>query len=146
MSSRVNSGRANCMPPKRRFWKDEQKMLIKILPRRTIPGRMSATHFPKECSWTDCEFSETPVGRTMVNHSPSKSDECPPNIYKRNVCMLTVNDGKCILDGLWLRSVRARSVLHVQLNFIPPNQDLITSNVCMWVRPFVSTFHTPSAF
>ncbi len=40
---------------------------------------------------------------TLLNHNPSKTDECPPNIFKMKVNGLAVTFCKRPLDGLWLR-------------------------------------------
>jgi hypothetical protein len=43
------------------------------------------------------------VCKKWFNQNPSKTDECPPNIYKMNVRIRTANFGKRPLDGLWLK-------------------------------------------
>jgi hypothetical protein len=39
---------------------------------------------------------------SIFNHNPSKTDECPPNIFKMKVNRLFVTFCKRPLDGLWL--------------------------------------------
>jgi hypothetical protein len=50
--------------------------------------------------------------RGRVNHNQSKTDECPPNIYKRNVRIRTANFGKRPLDGLWLKLRHLTHLMH----------------------------------
>jgi hypothetical protein len=62
---------------------------------RTIENPFKHPDFMK------CGFSST------FNHSPSKTDEFPPNIYRKNVCMLTVN--------FWVTCLSARFVQQIVL-------------------------------
>ena len=84
--------------PKRRFWKEEQKMNATF--RITFQG-LEYSIWAKN-HWKSIRrsgFHEMRIFEAPLTHNPSKTDECPPNIYRKNVCILTVNLGKRLLDG-----------------------------------------------
>ncbi len=49
------------------------------------------------------------------NHSPSKTDECPPNIYNMNVCMRTVNLGNPLVGRSMVKHTHRCDVVIVRL-------------------------------
>jgi hypothetical protein len=62
-------------------------------------------------------------------HNPSKTDECPPNIFKWEVNGLVVTFCKRPLDGLWLiYSIQTKILEKPNPTLCSPNEDFRRSN------------------